>query len=679
MLKMIFIFIMNPAHADDPAADPVAGPVVSPAADAPDDAPDDVVVVTGTRTPTRLSDSPVAVEVIDREALKRSGAATLEQVVEQLPGVVLLPSVRGATLSLRGHAPEHTLVLVDGRRVLGRVGGGFDLSRFPVDQIERIEIVRGSTSALYGSDAIGGVIHIVTRGATAPWQVDAQLTAGTWAVDAVEDDDAVLVEHVRGGDDLDQLGVDVSVGFVRGAVQGRAGVSLLGFDEVDRTPADVATTVDDLRNVAPTAQLTVARGRHRVTLDVAGLMQDGRGVDASATGLVLDRWHRTESWDAGVRTRSVVTDRVGVDTWVQASLYRDQYREDQRGSDALDRYELTVERLGRLGAQVDVRLDAARRHVLVAGVEGHFEGLTADRLEVPSIRRERGALWVEHTWQATSRPLVQLVSGVRLEVDSRFGVFPAPRLAVRVDPLDWLRVRATGGLGFRAPDFRQLALSFANPSVGYRVAGNPDLRPERSVGGTLDVELVPHRVVALTLSLWHDSLTNLIDTALVEAPVGGSPAVYGYVNVGQARVQGVTASVRLGSGPLVANLAYTRLDADDLEHDRPLTGRPEHQGTASVIGRHPRWDTVLSARLAVLGPRPFYPTESLADTLLAPTLGLLDVDLAQPITRHAELFVGVDNLFDAGDRALDATRPRRVYGGLRVSFAPKPQESRHAP
>jgi outer membrane receptor protein involved in Fe transport len=113
------------------------------------------VVVTGTRSERRLAEAPVATEVISRREIEASGARTVGDLLEKHPGLEVLRTFGGQQLRIQGLDPEYVLVLIDGQRAIGRIGGGIDLARFPVGAVERIEIVKGASSALYGSDRDG--------------------------------------------------------------------------------------------------------------------------------------------------------------------------------------------------------------------------------------------------------------------------------------------------------------------------------------------------------------------------------------------------------------------------------------------------------------------------------------------------------------------------------------------
>ena len=123
------------------------------------------VVVTATRTPLMLKDTPIITRVITAKDIQRRGVATLQQALEgELAGVEFHQAGYGSSLSFQGLDARYVLFLVDGERIAGESYGNIDYARIPMDNIARIEIVRGASSVLYGSNAMGGVVNIVTRG-----------------------------------------------------------------------------------------------------------------------------------------------------------------------------------------------------------------------------------------------------------------------------------------------------------------------------------------------------------------------------------------------------------------------------------------------------------------------------------------------------------------------------------
>jgi hypothetical protein len=125
-------------------------------------------VVTGGRLPQQLKDSTVAVEVVSRRQLQESGARDLGEALEARPGLETVRNVGTTGLRMGGLGPEYNLIMVDGQRISGRINGGIDLSRLSVENIEQIEIVKGPSSVLWGSDALAGTVNIITRKPTKP-------------------------------------------------------------------------------------------------------------------------------------------------------------------------------------------------------------------------------------------------------------------------------------------------------------------------------------------------------------------------------------------------------------------------------------------------------------------------------------------------------------------------------
>jgi outer membrane receptor for ferrienterochelin and colicins len=122
-----------------------------------------MIVVTGSRREQRLKDSTVMTEVISRKRIEQTGARNLGEVLQGQLGVDVVPFFGGSRVRMLGMDSQYVLFLVDSERIAGRLDNAVDLTRFKTQNIERIEIVKGSSSALYGADAMGGVINMITR------------------------------------------------------------------------------------------------------------------------------------------------------------------------------------------------------------------------------------------------------------------------------------------------------------------------------------------------------------------------------------------------------------------------------------------------------------------------------------------------------------------------------------
>ena len=630
--------------------------------------PDDTVVVTAARAPQRLADSAVAVEVIDRETILGSGADTLAQLLEQQPGMRVFQSFGGAMgIQMRGHDSDHVLILVDGRRQIGRVGGVIDLQRFTLDRVERVEIVRGPSSALYGSDALGGVIQIITRDGDQPVDGDITVQGGGYAADIASEARTPLGPTDSALQAIDHLALDASLGFSQRKVSGRTFLSMLGLDPWSFDSLSPGTVGNGFRQLTTGGRTSVdVSDAVRLTANLEYLQRDSFGTDATATGAVIDRLNRTETFDAALTTDWNPHERHTVQLIGSFGTFRDQYLQDQRGSDALDNYEVTREILGQVTGQWVGRVHD--RHTTSAGVDVFLEDIEAARIDGRQANRERYAVFAQHEARLLDKTPLTLVPGFRLDVDSFFGVFPTPKLAVRFDPADAVTLRASGGFGYRAPNFRELFLFFENPGANYRVEGEPDLRPERSLGTTVDVDLRPHPLVLISVSGWHDQLTDLIQPVLRSDADPFTPSVFAYGNVARARVQGLSGQVQVSAAWIRAAVGYTLTDAVDLDEGRVLQGRAPHQGTASVNARWKRPGLGATVRANLVSARTFYAGD---DPVQADAFLSLDAQLNWRAHDNLRVFAGLDNALDAGDRRFDPLRPRRVYAGVSANFAAK--------
>jgi outer membrane receptor for ferrienterochelin and colicins len=658
----LFLFVSSPGAAPSATPDDWAKYGDTPDAGAQVDR----VVVTGGRRPERAADAVVAPEVISRREIELSGAEDVAELLDQQPGIQIDSSFAGAGIRLQGLDPEHTLILVDGMRLNGRVDGVLDLSRIPAERVERVEIIKGPASALYGSDALGGVVNIITRPPEKGFEADVHTAFGTLA-----DDGAAAPDFGGPGT------VDVS-GRVAGGVD-RARLSLSGGfhhqGAFDRDPRDPATTgsASDAWNVEAHGLFRLSEvARLRLRFDVFRRELEGVEQGPALEG-GTDNPFRPESSRATYDRTSATTtySAVAAPTFDLAeghtlrvigsfSRFEDTFQRDQRGDDAGDLSESTTDDLAQLTAQWDGRL--APRHQLTAGLEGLYERIGSERLRDGEGDRGRFSIFAQHEWRPFD-PL-RIAPGLRLDVDSQFGAYPAPKIAVRYDPWEQLALRASYGVGFRAPSARELLLRFENPGAGYIVEGNPDLRPEVSRGLDASAEL---RLADSRVTVQASFYRNDVDDLIVFVPGPPSqPQIFINDNVDRALTQGVESSMRVQwLESFGTDFGYTYLDARDLERERALPGRSPHRVTFRALLDLD--DLGLSAWLrgSWVDRAPVYFDDADgARTEYVPAHVTMDARVQQRLGDHVAAFIGADNIFDAGDAELLPIAPRGFYAGL---------------
>lgn len=608
----------------------------------PDDAVgDEVIVVTGTKSETPRQASPVTTEVIDRQRIEESGAQTVTDVLSLRPGLFVERGFSGTGVTMQGLGPQYSLILVDGARQIGRTDGVLDLDRFAVEDVDRVEVVRGPSSVLYGSDALGGVINLVTR-----------VPRDGASADALARVDSRLGYETRG---RVAYGKDGNAASLVGSYRAAPSITL-GAPSSSDTP----TTFDALADSHVTAHGIHRRGEAwRFDAGADYLQRDLRGVDSSGTGAIFDRRTliETMSGNAGARWTSEHTAaQVGVD----ASMYRDQFLSDQRMSDALDQYSLTEETLLQGRGQI---AHERGRHKLLVGTELMREALSSDRLSDPGDRL-RGAVFAQDELRPTDGDDLIVVPAARLDADSQFGVHVTPRVAARWSPREGAAVRGSIGMGYRAPSFKELLLLFENSGVGYVVEGNQELKPETSYSAQGGAEWQVKPWLWVGGDAFFNRLTDMI--FIVSKPDDGSGMLrFSYDNIGRARTYGFETYAVAGKGRAAVELGYAMTRTRDLDADRPLEGVPQHRVTGTLRWRDKKEGVEAFVGAVGTGHRPLF-RDAEDPQRVTSTDRRIEVRarIAKRFGNGIGGFIGIENALDAGDLELDRIRPRTMYAGV---------------
>jgi outer membrane receptor for ferrienterochelin and colicins len=671
------------------------------------------VVVTATRSTVALEDVPVPTTVVSAEDAQADGALRLPDLLQAIPGLALTSDF-GTGVQVQGLDAAYTLILIDGEPVIGRMSGVLDLDRLALGGLDRVELVRGPSSSLYGSEALAGVINLITR---APQDLRGRVSArtGTFAT-------TNLAGEVEGGTEIRGRAVGARLLVDRYAT---AGYDLQPEVFGPTTPQTEEVTAD-LRLRAELSGRTRLRLGARTT---GGLQQQSYAFTDAGGGVdEIDQTERRRDWSVHPELRHAFGGRLAG----RLSAYAAGYRLDTdvvRRADGVRTYEEGFDqRILKADAQLDALWSA--RHRTAGGAGGWRDALAGERYSAERPRALTGYVFAQHDWAPDAR--LALNASARFDAHSDFGSSLSPKLSVLWRPQSYLRVRTSVGTGFKAPDTRQLYLSFTNDVGGYLIFGAARVEealarldaegrlgqryvsaerlgaivPESSVALNAEVEVEPTAWVRLTLGGFRNAVRDLIEVQPVAELTSGTP-VYGYVNLARIRTQGLTADLSAAPPALpgvTVAAGYQWLRSRDLDlaeqiaagtvfgrdaagRDVRLTpadytnllGRSAHQGTLRVAYRTPgAWTATLRGRLRGayglrdldgngLANRPdeFVPATALWDATLSRDLAL---GRALP-GRALRVQLGLDNL-------LGTTRPtlvpslagRRLYGALSVTF-----------
>lgn len=624
-------------------------------------------VITGSRTKKGLSEALVSTDVVKRTEIQHSGADTLDELLDTQPGILLDRGANTTGIRIQGLNPEQVLVLVDGERVAGRVRDQIDVGRFQLENVERIEIIRGAASALYGSDAMGGVINIISRRPRKPLSSSARAAFGSFnRVDAIGD---VGIRQ-------DNISAQLSGGFHR--------TDAFDLDPDDGNGEVSPTSGDEIQTMTGEGKVIWSADEDTdARLRVQYQRRDLGAIGLEPPRAIIDRNERIETMTISGGPTIDFDGPSSLNISVVHSRYRQQISQDQLGGSDFDDFQDNRQSTNQLILQYDhlFSTESIGDHFVSAGFEGLYETQEVEFLGEDLQNRRRGAVFIQDEWTVVDDlwKLV-VVPSFRIDTDSQFGTKPSPRIAVRYDPVDWLLVRASYGQGFRAPTFENLYLQFSNVGSGYRIDGNPNLVPERSHSFNLDSEISVAKGLKVSLVSFLNLVDNLIDTQRYalgeEAPCesrlpGEMISQFCYVNVADAITAGQSVAVSYSYEKYLT--AYTSFDylytqgtfPNDAVREHELQGRPNVRATLLVTGRVPEWGTRLVVRSAFEGPAEmFVDLDQDGEDDLRDAFVKLDVRVAQDLFGHMTLFAGVKNILDAGQIDHLLIRPRTFFAGL---------------
>ncbi len=635
------------------------------------------VIVSGSREEELAVDSVAKVDLVSRSQMRDSGYERVSDILAEEPGIVVRSGSSGSRseTQIQGLDSRQSLVLLDGFPVVGARGikrGILNMDRQSTNRLDRIEIIKGASSALHGTDAIGGVINMITREPRR--RFDGNLATSGGSLGAFD---------ARG-----------DTGFVAGRWASFLGAERHQRDAYDLTPDTVDTTSPRFRRYDYLAKL-MRDFREGVKLSILANafvnQDDGTFFGESGPSATLTN-------DSGQNYGATLSAGLTPSTRMEARAYYGKYDESSsidilgRGG-ALDETANLNERLYRLEASLS-QVVGSRQLVQGGGEWTQNEYRGFNRLLGDNEGRQVRMVdaWLHDRIQA--HPRLTLTVGGRLNSHSLYGSQFVPRAGALFRATEALRLRASWGRGFRAPDLGQLYFRFLNPTSFYQVIGNPHLAPETSTTTQAGFDLRLSKV-RFGVTYFRNDVKNLIQADLIGRPStpgqllgllraydvdsafnpGLHRLFFLYRNVDNVYTAGIESRVEVN---LTRNLAlssgYMYLDARDKNTGQFLSQRHRHNGNFRVLWSTRRRGGFRTNLRGTYFSR--WPIAGSTGSFVADAYQIWDWYAAKPIWAGTEAYVSLDNLFDSVDSNLSAAEPTffradpgRVFRiGLRWSF-----------
>lgn len=609
------------------------------------------VVVTATKTPHRLKDTPVITDLITRAEIEATGAENIGEVLEHKAGIIIHRDGHGDGVQLQGLDSEYILILVDGEPQVGRIAGKLDMARMAVENVERIEIVKGATSSLFGNAALAGVINIITRKATSLISVQ-------------------VSQSIEQNNTFDSRG---TVGLQQSRFNGLFTLSANRRNPIDLDTSNLTTTIDGYANVTGSVrtayQLTPATN---LVLSGQYFTQDQEGISENDS-IIFDRLGDIENFSGslGIVHEFGFGNPHGIfPTLLTGKIYATRYDDEStvinRETKETSSQNLNIQDLFKGEIQFDMTL--WKKHQLTLGGEVILENLQSQRIE----GGERGIFTNSLFLQNEFRPFsaFALVIGGRLDIHSEFGTHFSPKLSSLYRVTDNFRVRASYGQGFRAPDFKNLYLNFTNVTSGYQVLGNPSLQPESSHNWNLGIEYQLTDSLLGRIHMYRNDLHNLIEAERIgQSAAGGSK--FEYQNISEAYTEGVDAEIIVGSiGGFTSAVGYAYLRGANKITELPLLNRSSHNGTFKLVYLHLNSGFQVDLRGRYASQWGFFDDgdKVLESQELAPSYWVWNIRTAKTLFKSLKASIGCNNIFDFKIPTFYTFVGRSFYGGLSLAY-----------
>lgn len=573
------------------------------------DVPEDAVIVTATRVPRTADETLASVTVITREDIERRQVRSLREALRSVPGLSITNSGgpgKASSVFLRGTESDHVLVLIDGVKVGSATTGTTAFQDIPVEQIERIEIVRGPRSSLYGSEAIGGVIQIFTRRGEGPITPSFSVSAGSHETYGA-------TAGVSGGTDRTTFNASASVLDTEGIDACRDFAGCFAEEPDKDGYQNIAGSLRFGYQFGDNAEMNLHWLRAQGETEFDGSILNESEILQEAYG-VRFRLAPADSWDIGLLAGRSGDEADNLKDGVFVNRF-----DTQRDVVSL---------------QNDFFLGAG--HIATVGFDHQNEEIESTT-PFPVTSRDNSAVFAQYQAAAGAH---RAELSARRDDNEQFGGHTTGGAAWGYEFAGGPRVRASFGTAFKAPTFNDLYFP------GF---GNPDLEPEESRSVELGVS-DRARWGDWSLSLYQTEIDNLI----------GFDATFTAINVDRARIRGLEAThgARWRAWNVTTSLAL--LDPENrspgANHGNLLPRRAEEALAVDIDRAFGRYR--LGLALYAEGRR----FDDLANERRLGGYALVDVRAQYALARHWRLQARLANLFDKDyETAMFFNQPGREF------------------
>ena len=628
------------------------------------------VVVTGSRTARPIKMSPVTTQVLGGKALVDAGYSNLQQALQQeTPGLNIQKVGFGNEISMQGLDARHVLFLMDGERMTGDMAGNLDYERFNLHAIDRVEIVKGASSTLYGSRAAGAVINLITKKTDKPLSIDAGIRYGQMNERNYKHpqpkDFLYMFEQNA---DRPNLQSWVSAGFTSQTdvwysesdafymYQAENDKKVYTKEANPFLPHDIIVVSNAVRppmGIEGKEHITVSQKLYYNPNPNLSVLVYGSSFFMNTYDLIQDMtFSQARDWTAGTKVTYHVKDWFSVTGSLHADFY-DRFKRHERIDKRQKDYESSIYQ-----PRLTVTSNYFNGHSLILGMEHTSDELTSDRFsgnanhDLKTRALKETEYFLQDEW--TINPRWMISAGIRTNFSKAFGFMGMPKVAAKYSPDKHWSLRANYSMGYRSPSIKELFFNWDHLGM-FMIRGNENMRPEKNNYFSLGAEYSNDRLF-VSGTAYGNYFRDKIEGVW---RIYDMQYNFEYTNLSQQRLLGLEVLARWSVlDCLTLNGTYSFVDVSKNKGIQVNTTSP-HAATASMdykyMKKNYRLNAVFSAsymggkkfdvqdRVFVKEENKSYDAYFRCDL---PQYVLCNLSVSQTFWNKVKLTLGMDNLFN---------------------------------
>ena len=472
------------------------------------------IVVTSTRSGYLLRDVPIATEVISIKEISESGAVTVSDLLSQRAGVSTSVNVDGgAIFNMLGLDSRYILILKNGQPVTGRFNNRVDLNQVSISGIKKIEITKGPGSAIYGTDAMGGVINIITQEPSEVLELDLAYRASSFGGTPKEISSEPISSILKSR--------------LSAPIKNLRIASDLTYQSFSRGQQFEYISADQIDKINLNTDINWGRFKHQLQMGYQYFNQLDKGATRLQSGTIL--FKNATSIDRNQITLNHFW-KIKEKTSIRQTLRKAEYTRSYKvtnASEVLETHDITEEN----NTEYELLFKHDHNNIKInGGFELSNPQYKSDR--IAGGKQGKNITGVFNQIALKVYDNFDLVTGIRLD---KYGdtTVVSPRLAISYKPNETWTLRTSYGNGFRAPSFMESLIDWEHVQFGYTVKGNPNLKPEVSKGITIGAEYSNQNNLNISTLIYHNNFSNLIKDYALES------GILSYQNIEKAYFTGL--------------------------------------------------------------------------------------------------------------------------------------------